>query len=267
VAAQRKQRRAPKRSAPADGEGEALLHQIWKTPEDRALLSVYADWLLAHGDRARGEYMQLALLPTATPAQEARQESLSKRFRGQWLGAARPYIYTWEDSEDSPSFPKTVKCAVKKLAAGFELIRDLAPRLTVSINPVTTSAERALLASLPLGRLYGLGLYESDLGWVNDRLIAALAPKLRGLRRLELSPSPEYYRFTIHGWSALLDAVPTLEELELWFGDSPDPWLDALLRSPLAATLQFITVQPPRGAALRRRLETAFADRVLEIRD
>jgi len=243
--------------------GDDLLTQVWETPEDPGVLAIYADWLIEHGDTARGEYIQLSLLDAPSPAQERRREALRKQHRAAWLGPARPYVYTWEESANSPSFVAQVKCGVGKLAKGFDHIRALGPRLLVALNPVKTAADRALLGSLPLGRLYGLGLYETDLLWVSDRLILAIAPKLAGLRRLELFVAPEV--FTLAGWRALL-AIDTLDELAFASFDAPDHWLEALLDSALARRLRWVTLPRPVSPALRRRLRSAFAGANLTIR-
>lgn len=236
--------------------GDELLAQIWRTPEDRDLLRVYADWMLEHGDQTRARYMQLALLDDPTPVQEKQRVALRKKHRGAWLGAARPFVYTWQDSEDTPGFVDEVKCAVTKLAAGFEPLRQLGPRLLVSVNPVTTARDRALLASLPLGELYGLGLFESDLSWVSDRLIDAILPRLAGLRELALFVSPDC--FSVACWRRLLDALTTIDELRFsCFGDDA-PYLEVLVERA-RPHLRFVTVPDP-GGALRDRLRAAFGD-------
>ena len=41
---------------------EQLLAQIWERPDDRAALSVYADWLVEQGRTERGQYMLIKTL-------------------------------------------------------------------------------------------------------------------------------------------------------------------------------------------------------------
>jgi hypothetical protein len=81
---------------------------------------------------------------------------LLAKHRGAWLGAARPFIYTWEDSDDSPGFIARAQCSFAKLTAGFAHIRALGPRLIVSATEPRTKRETVAVATLPLGTLYGL---------------------------------------------------------------------------------------------------------------
>jgi uncharacterized protein (TIGR02996 family) len=241
------------------------LSHVWKSPEDPARLQVYADWLLEHGDATRGEFMQLSLLASPTPAQAKRRETLRKKHRGAWLGTARRFIHTWRESESCPGFLESVTCSPKNLAAGFSAIVALGPRLLVSLLPAKTAADRALLASLPLGDLYGLSLAETDLGWVSDRLLEALAPKLDGLRHLELlGPSSALSLSTCR---EVLESLESLDELELktmpFDFDGPDPWLEMLLQSSLTKRLRFVRLSEPRNPGLRRRLVKAFKGRWL----
>lgn len=239
-----------------------LLRQIWEEPEDRERLSVYADWLLQHGDATRGEYMQLALLDKPTKAQEKRQETLRKKHRGAWLGAARPYVYTWEESFTSPGFISRVTCNVDKLANGLEHIVDLGPRLMVNLGPVTTAAGRKRLGSIALGSLYGLGLYESDLMWVNDRLLDTIIGKLDDLRRIELFVFPD--RFSLTSWRKVLE-LPALQELQFHCFGSPDEYLVELTtKKDLPPRLHIVELARPESAALARALTKEFKGRYLK---
>ena len=74
-----------------------MLEAIWKNPDDRDLLAVYADWLGSSGQTSRAEYMQLALLDNPTAAQERRIKVLRAKDRGKWLGKARSSVWTWEE--------------------------------------------------------------------------------------------------------------------------------------------------------------------------
>ena len=244
---------------------DELIDQIWQAPEDVDRLSVYADWLLQHGDVTRGEYMQLALLPKATPAQQKRQETLRKKHRGAWLGAARPFVYTWEESDDSPGFVSRVKVNLDKFAKGFAKVAALGPRLLVDINPVITAAGRKQLAKLPLGELYGLGLYETDLQWVDDRLLAAMLPKLEGLRKIELLVDTE--TFSIATWRSVLK-LSSLFELSFHCMGSPDEYLVELTTSKtLPPQLSIVEVSQPRSAALAKALKREFKGRYLKLED
>ena len=227
-----------------DSAEQALRAKIWQTPEDRGALSIYADWLLQHGDATRGEYMQLSLIAKQTPAQAKRRDALLKKHRGTWLGPARPFVYTWEESDTSPGFIAEAKCSTKKLAAGFEHVRALGPRIVVEINPTANARDRAVLASLPLGTLYGLSLADADVFWLKDRTVRELLPALAGLRALRLCVFDDDTRgsFSIDTWRALLDAIPTLEEIHLMAESSPgDSYVEALLEHPIASRLRTLS--------------------------
>lgn len=241
----------------AESEG-ALRAKIWKSPEDREALSVYADWLLQHGDATRGEYMQLSLLKKRTPAQTKRRDALLKKHRGSWLGEARAFVYTWEESETSPGFVAKVKCGTKKLVAGFEKIRALGPRLVVEVNPAISTSDRAALAKLPLGTLYGLTLMDADAFWLKDRTVRQLLPALKGLTALELAVWDEDQRgsFSIDTWRAVLDAVPTLEEIDFTAESSmSDSYIETLLAHPTAPRLRALTLG--HGKRLQRAIRKA----------
>jgi uncharacterized protein (TIGR02996 family) len=223
----------------------ALRAKIWRNPEDRDALLVYADWLLAHGDMTRGEYMQLALLPKPSAGQVKRREALRKKNRGAWLGEARPFVYTWEESETSPGFVAEAKCSTKRLADGFELVRALGPRLVVEVNPTASVRDRAVLAGLPLGKLYGLSLEDADVFWLKDKTVRQLLPACKGLRALRLSVFDDDSKgaFTVDTWRAVLDALPTLEEIGFMAEESTDDaYVDALLAHPIAARLQKLSL-------------------------
>lgn len=236
-----------KKAATATASADApLLANIWRAPEDRDALAVYADWLLQNGDATRGEYMQLALLEKPTPVQTKRRETLRKKHRGEWLGEARPFVYTWEESETSPGFVRAVKCATAKLAAGFEQIRALGPRVVVEVNPTASKRDREVLASLPLGTLYGLNLADGDVFWLKDKVVRELLPSLTGLRALHLCPyddEEDKKSFSVDTWRAILDALPTLEEIGFMAdGSVSDSYIDVLLAHPIAKKLRIVSL-------------------------
>jgi uncharacterized protein (TIGR02996 family) len=237
-----------------DSRERELLAAIWCAPTDRAALAVYADWLSDHGgDATRGEFIQLSLLDRRTPAQDKRRTALLAKHRGAWLGAARPFVWTWTESDETPGFIDQVKIGLTKLARGFDHVIALGPRLRVDPNPIVTAADRATFAALPLDRLYGLGMYENDITWVTERLIHAIAPKLGGLRRLAISGS----YLPLNGWRDLLTAVGMLEDVYLYVYSEPDDYIDALLDSPVARTLRRARLNQPRTARMRARLSSA----------
>ena len=225
--------------------GDKLLAEIWKDPTDRQLLSVYADWLAAEGDTARAEYIQLSLLATPTTAQTKRRNALENKHRGAWLGKARPFVWTWEEDDDSPGFVAKCQCQMGRLTKGFEHVRALGPRLVVSVSAPKAKRETIAFAKLPIGTLYGLALYEADAQWITDELMTTLAPALDGLRSLALYPGEA--RASNLGWAAMIPHLGSLEHLELSMGDQPELWLELLVASKLE--LQSLSLPgwlPPR---------------------
>jgi uncharacterized protein (TIGR02996 family) len=231
-----------------------LLEEIWRRPEDRQLLAVYADWLAGQGETARAEYIQLSLLDDPTAAQEKRRGALLKKHRGAWLGAARPFVWTWEESEETPGFVARCQCAMAKLTAGFEQVRALGPRLLVSVTEPKAKREVRALAERPIGTLYGLALYEADAQWITDELLSTLAPRLPGLKQLVLHAGEA--RATEAGWASLLPHLAGLEHLELSLGWNPERWVELLLESSLPRSLRTLSlpgwIAPSFGDALAR---------------
>jgi uncharacterized protein (TIGR02996 family) len=239
----------------------ALLAQIWKKPTDRDLLRVYADWLASNGEPARAEFMQLSLLDALTPAQAKRRGALLAKHRGAWLGAARPFVYTWEESDVSPGFIARAQCSFAKLTAGFAHVRALGPRLIVNATEPKAKRETIALAKLPLGTLYGLGLYENDKQWITDELLVTLAPALDGLRALELHSRE--MSSSDHGWSAMLPHLRTVEHLDLTLGENPDRWVELLLDAKLklkSLALPGWLDAPLRARVARKHPRVTFRD-------
>ena len=235
---------------------EQLRAQIWKTPADRHLLGVYADWLAAHGDPTRAEYMQLSLLARRTPAQEKRRSALRTKHRGAWLGAARPFIWTWEEDDDVPGFVRRCQCQMAKLTKGFAQVRALGPRLVVAVTAPKAKREVAALAKLPLGTLWGIALHEADAQWITDELMTTLAPRLGGLRALVLHVGEA--RASDRGWGAVLDHLDAISHLELTPGEHPERWLEMLIEKRPA--LETLSLPGWIDKALAKRLAAAFPD-------
>ncbi|HEY1552489.1 MAG TPA: TIGR02996 domain-containing protein, partial [Kofleriaceae bacterium] len=189
----------------------ALLAQIWKKPTDRDLLRVYADWLASNGEPARGEFINLSLLAELSPAQHRRRDALLAKHRGAWLGAARPFVYAWQESVESPGFIASAHCSFAKLTQGFAHIRALGPRLIVRVGEPKAKRETIALAKLPLGTLYGLALYDYQ-GWMSDDWLMTVAPALAGLRAFALYP---FHRPSDRSWATMLPYLRSLEHLEL----------------------------------------------------
>ena len=101
-----------------------MLEAIWKNPDDRTLLAVYADWLGSTGEATRSEYMQLRLLDAMTQAQQQRMTSLrvagqgpplrvdlGRRLggvRGGWCAGAGPSQSHFAGGNSTPSMMCTM---------------------------------------------------------------------------------------------------------------------------------------------------------------
>lgn len=248
----------PSVSAPpsVEPDGAALLAEIWERPDDHHVLGVYADHLASTGEATRAEYIQLSLLGTRTPAQDKRRAALAKQHRGAWLGSARPFVYTWELSEQTPGFVARAQCAMPKLVAGFELVRALGPRLVVEPSAPKAKREVAALAKLPLGTLYGLALHDNDAQWVTSETLATLGPSLRGLRSLSIWISANQHP-SHAGWRELVAQLDTLEHLALEV-DDPEDWLPALPDAKIARTLRTLVIPGYTEDSLRSSLATTL---------
>jgi len=241
-----------------------LLGAIWKAPDDREALSVYADWLIEHGDATRGEYIHLGLLEKPTAAQKKRRTALQNRHRGAWLGAARRFVWTWTESDETPGFVARVQCSMPKLAAGFEQVRMLGPRLYVSVSEPKAKREVVALAARPLGTLWGLCFFENDAQWISDEVLEILAPSLDGLRALVLHPGGA--RSSDRGWRALLPHLSQLEHLELTLGDHPEAWLEALVAPGAAPRLRRLSLPGWIDPSMKARLSQTFPGCAIDFR-
>jgi uncharacterized protein (TIGR02996 family) len=242
-----------------------LLEEIWRCPTDRQVLGVYADWLAGQGETARAEYIQLSLLSSPTPAQEKRRAALSKKHRGAWLGPAPPFVWTWEESEETPGFVARCQCSMAKLTAGFEEVRALGPRLLVSVTEPKAKREVRAFAERPIGTLYGLALYEADAQWITDELLQTIAPKLDGLRQLVLHAGEA--RASEVGWGALLPHLGALEHLELSLGWNPERWVELLLASSLPRSLRTLSLPGWLSPAWQEALARALPHAALTFRE
>lgn len=244
---------------------EQLLAQIWERPDDRAALSVYADWLVEQGRTERGQYMQLWLMKDPTPAQFRLRDWLLVEHQEEWLGVARPFVSRWVESAASPGFFAHVTCSADNLARGFEQIAKLGPRLQVAIEPGWVDFETMnALGKTPLGKLYRLELHESSMRWLTEDLLSRLGPTLAGLRSFSFLPTE--WRTSSESWRRLLPHLSALEQLDLGLGDPPEEWVEALLASPLIKTLKRLSVPEWIQPEQREELERAMAGRKLSYR-
>lgn len=254
---------APKASGP-----DALVAAIWAAPRDKAALAVWADWLAESGERGRGEYVSLRLLDKPTTEQKKRAATLLTKERGKWLGAARKLVSEWTDSETSPGFVAEATVNVDNLIAHFDAIRALGPELVVRVTPIKTRLSTKKLAERPLGRLYGLSLYNTtgtysmNRDWLDDTALGILGPSLRGVRALVLAPciqANEGEGFTAAAFAHLAPAGETLESLVLDFeGGRPGKALLAAVRPEPFPKLRALTVRGLESPQ-RKPIRAAFA--------
>jgi uncharacterized protein (TIGR02996 family) len=245
---------------------ELLLAQIWERPDDRAALSVYADWLVEQGRTERGQYMQLWLMKEPTAAQWRLRDWLLAEHQQEWLGTARPFVSKWVESAASPGFFAHVTCSADNLARGFEQIVKLGPRLQVAIEPGWVGYEvMTALGKTPLGKLYRLELFDhTNHHWLTDQLLLHLGPALVGLRSLAFHPFEGVA--TSEAWERLLQHLGSLEQLDLGIGDPPEEWVEVLLASPLIKTLKRLSVPDWLDSEQRAQLKEAMAGRTLAFR-
>ena len=190
--------------------GEKLRSAIWKNPADRDALRVYADWLIEQGAQTQGEYIQLSLLDSPTDEQSKKANTLREKHRGQWLGAARPFVRSWSDDHDTPGFVSRAWCEAPKFIEGFEALLKLGPRLTISVTSMRQKRRdtEKRMAALQLGRVYALDLGSNA---IDDTTLETLAPAMQGLTSLRLDQGV----FTPKGLEALGKSVDTLTHLSI----------------------------------------------------
>jgi uncharacterized protein (TIGR02996 family) len=220
-------------------DGDALLAKIWADPDDEDALKVYADWLCEHGAETRGQYVQLMLSRDLNDELQKRAKTLVKRHRGEWLGAARPFVRSWGDASWPPGFVEYVVCEASKLLEGFEQIVKLGPSLQLTVTAISKKRRETekKLAALPFNRFTHVNLAMNGL---DDVSLSTLAPALKGVVALGLQNNP----FTAEGLAALGRHGGPFEELSLFVGH----------RAPSGVTKGYVEVliTLPAFAKLRR---------------
>jgi uncharacterized protein (TIGR02996 family) len=195
-----------------DDRERALLDAIWAEPEAREPRAIYADYLSERGD-VRGEYIAIRLDRAADDKLQSRATTLETAHGGKWLGAARPFVRTWQ--LDFAGIVAKVRCEADKLIAGFDHIVALGPRLTIIVTSMRTKKRQTVqrMAALDLARVYELQLGSNAL---DDKDLAVLAPALR-CKRVDLDNN----RFGPAGLRALEPHAAHLEHIRLGL------WTDA----------------------------------------
>ncbi len=205
---------------------------IWAAPDDLAAYRVYADWLLEHGS-SHGEYIQLALIGEPNAEQARRKKALLKQ-RGDWLGAARSYVRSWNN--DRFGFAATVVCEAQKLAAGYQALLDTGPRARLEVTSFAKRRRATVreVSGLPLGRFHAISLSSG----LDDADLEMLAPALAGIRRLDLG----HNSFTAAGIRAVGAHVGGIETLSIVSHNYAPDWIDAIVDTPGFASLKHVVV-------------------------
>lgn len=85
-----KSAKQPSAKSSVDPKYLALRDAVWADPDDHQAITVWADYLVDHGD-ARGELSQLNLNDDGSDEQRARRTEIIKQHRVAWFGRARPF--------------------------------------------------------------------------------------------------------------------------------------------------------------------------------
>ena len=199
----------------------ALLGEVVENPRDELTLSVYADWLLDHPDRAaqtRGEYIKLELAHAKASDLGERKDihwqayDLWWNHGENWLGplydAVDHFVYERgrlcveiseetfmdrppEEIEDAPAWELVTDIVFR--SCSLELLRFLLrlprpPMLTeldIPAQSIDADGLKELIASGLWGGLAGLSLNGNPLGDAGATVLAEW-PGLASLRRLSL---------------------------------------------------------------------------------
>ena len=167
---------------------DALWAAYCANPADKSLLAVYADALEQAGD-PRGKFINLSLLPSRTPEQEAAREALMKKNKGDLIGPAKTVVR--EVYFGSDGLVSHARCEADKVIAGIDLLRTLNPRLVLTITSLKTDKLAKEFGAISLA-----GIYFVDFGWLTgshggcrivDKHLALMAPAFTETENLQLS--------------------------------------------------------------------------------
>lgn len=167
---------------------DALWAAYCANPADKSLLAVYADALEQAGD-PRGKFINLSLLASRTPEQEAAREALMKKSKGDLIGPAKTVVREVYFGNDG--LVSHARCEADKVIAGIDLLRTLNPRLVLTITSLKTDKLAKELGAISLA-----GIYFVDFGWlisshggcrVVDKHLALMAPAFTETENLQLS--------------------------------------------------------------------------------
>ena len=180
---QAKPAKQPSKATSADAA--ALFDAYWQTPDDLALLRVYADELDRLGD-PRGAFIQTHL---AEPQQPEACAALLKKHGGALVGPAREFLREYSFGENG--LVAYARTEADKLIAGIDLIGRLSAHLILTVTSLKTVALAKQLAQIALDRIYFVD-FTAITGThggtqLPDKVIREIGPAFRGVRRLALS--------------------------------------------------------------------------------
>jgi uncharacterized protein (TIGR02996 family) len=167
---------------------DALWAAYWANPADKSLLAVYADALEQAGD-PRGKFINLSLLASRTPEQEAAREALMRKSKGDLIGPAKTVVR--EVYFGSDGLVSHARCEADKVIAGIDLLRTLNPRLVLTITSLKTDKLAKEFGAISLA-----GIYFVDFGWlisshggcrIVDKHLAMMAPAFTETENLQFS--------------------------------------------------------------------------------
>lgn len=241
----------PARSAgkPASGV-EALWAAYCANPDDKSLLAVYADALEQAGD-PRGKFINLSLLPSRTPEQEAAREALIKKNKGDLIGPAKTVVREVYFGNDG--LVSHARCEADKVIAGIDLLRTLNPRLVLTITSLKTDKLAKEFGAISLA-----GIYFVDFGWlisshggcrIVDKHLAMMAPAFTETENLQFSINMADNSITPAGLAAF---APYAKKLRFLAADyypggtcaKPAEYAPALRAFPALKAVEWPLMQP-----------------------
>lgn len=261
--APRPKKRAPARRAPvkalpstSTSSDDPIRARIWKAPQDRKALSVWADHLIEQGD-PRGEFIALSIrVQTASaaerPALEKERKKMIRSRGAQFLGAARPLVNLF--SFDDWGLLESVEVQAPKVSAALPSLLALTPRMRLSISQLS-----------PLSRLTGLDRVDLSEVWVvnfegnpglTEAALERLSPALVSARGLWFGDPITQNRRPLlpdQALSAFLGKTRRLEELSV-------ERAAVVLEAPRLPKLRTLSINeyvpPPQKKALEDRYPT-----------
>lgn len=248
-----------------------LLAAVLAAPDDDAPRLVYADWLLEHADRDRGEFIQIqcalgrplvgarglailrdgdAKMPASREELEKRETALLKKHHKRWIAPIRPFIRTWSWRR---GFVDRVEADGAKFIDGAEAIFASTPLFHAELTGFKPPILEKLAETRALRSLRSLSLARQRIHPKTAHVLQS--PHLAGLVALDVWGNP----LGDAGVSALAasEHLGALRTLNLAHSEISIEGLEALSRAQFFPRLTSLTLDvgyDPNGArALGRR--------------